>query len=224
MPGQMIGRKNALKVIGTCWIDKLAEEDKVLPQDTSGRGLSTSKTYYLGESPLKFGQGGIQGCTILLVVSKYAVYQTHLWETPSMRKKEGQQLVPNENAFQQNILKYLDHDNELRKPQLKGTGTNGEYPDASPQVYMFTPKSPAGDRPRYRDEVNHIYEKAKAALDLPSTEVPKKLSYQEIFGKAFSVLFMYDPNNNDSKDLCEQEAAWNAWWGDHFKGPVFSGQ
>lgn len=52
--GKRLGEK-ALKVIGTCWIDELAEDDKVLPQDTSGRGLSTSKTYYLGESPLKFG-------------------------------------------------------------------------------------------------------------------------------------------------------------------------
>ena len=43
-------------------------------------------------------------------------------------------------------------------------------------------------------------------------------------GKAFSVLFMYDPSNNDSKDPCKQEAIWNAWWDDHVKRPVFSSQ
>lgn len=65
--------------------------------------MSTSKTYDLGENPLKFGQDEIRGCTVLLIVSKYAVYQAHLWEVPSMRINEGGRLVPNEKAFQQNI-------------------------------------------------------------------------------------------------------------------------
>lgn len=158
------------------WIDRLARDDKVLPQDQSG--MSTSKTYDLGENPLKFGQRNIRGCTIILVVSKYAVYQAHLWEVPSMRIKEGGRLVPNEKVFQQNILEYLDQDKELRKPQLKGTGTNGEYPGASPQVYMFTPKSRTGaDRPQYTDEVNRITEKVKEALDLPAAREPEMFNY-----------------------------------------------
>lgn len=205
------------------WIDRLAREDKVLPQDKSG--MSTSKTYDLGENPLKFGQEKIQGCTVLLIVSKYAVYQAHLWEDPSMKIEKGDKFVPNEEGFQRNILEYLDQDNELRKPQLKGTGTNGEYPNASPQVYLFTPKSRTGaDRPQYRDEVNRINEKVRAALDLPATREPEIFNYQKIMSKTFSVLFMYDPNNNNSKDPCKQEAAWNAWWGGRFNGPVFSDQ
>lgn len=205
------------------WIDRLAREDKVLPQDESR--MSTSKTYDLGENALKFGQRKIEGCTVLLIVSKYAVYQAHLWEDPSMRIEKGGKFIPNEEGFQRNILDYLDQDNELRKPQLKGTDTNGEYPEASPQVYMFTPKSRTGaDRPQYRDEVDRINEKVKAALDLPATREPEIFKYQKIMGKLFSVLFMYDPNNNDSKDPCNQQAAWNVWWGGRFNGPVFSGQ
>ena len=141
-----------------------------------------------------------------------------------MRIKEGGRLVPNEKVFQQNILEYLDQDKELWKPQLKGTGTNGEYPGASPQVYMFTPKSRTGaDRPQYTDEVNRITEKAKAALDLGAGREPKIFNYQKPGTNAVSVLFMYDydPNYNDSKDPCKQEAAWNAWWGGRFTGPVF---
>lgn len=207
------------------WIYRLAREDKLLPKDESVHGMSTSKTYDLGENPLKFGQEEIRGCTILSVVSKYAVYQAHLWEVPSMRIKEGGRFVPNENAFQQNILDYLDHDNELRKPQLKGTGDNGEYPDAAPQVYMFTPKSRTGrDQPQYKEEVNRINEKVKAALGLPATKEPEIFNYQKPGTNAVSVLFMYDPNDNDAGDGCKKEAAWNAWWGGRFNGPVFAGQ
>lgn len=38
------------------WINRLAKEDKELPKDESVHGMSTSKTYDLGDNPLKFGQ------------------------------------------------------------------------------------------------------------------------------------------------------------------------
>ena len=197
-------------------------EAQQLPQDRNG--ASTSKTYNLGDKPVKFGQGNIRGCTVLLVVSKYAVYQAHLWEVPSMRKKEGHKLLPNENVFQQNILEYLDHDNELRKPQLKGSGANGQYPNASPQVYIITPKSPRGSGLQYSNKVNQIGEKVNTVLGLPQNTEPKIYDYQKFGSTVNSVLFMYDPNNNDSEDSCEKEAAWNAWWSGSWKDPVFSGQ
>ncbi|KAK2756752.1 hypothetical protein FQN54_005198 [Arachnomyces sp. PD_36] len=211
----------------------------------NGKGKSSHQIHHFLETPFSAGLDGLEGCTGIVVISRYAVYIAHFWDVPSFREKKfDDKGVPigmpfNEANFQNDVLGYLR--DTLNAPEF--TNSDSQFPDPSPTAIMIAPQK---KRHGAEDERVFKYDEAEKILSdidqqiksiLGTTEDVNRVGYlvpfrhekeNDIKGgynhEIGKILVMYDPNNNNADGDCKLRAA-AIWSGDSTtqrRDPVYS--
>lgn len=211
------------------WLKKYISTDKTAIQvpHLSKEVLPSHEMMKAKDFASSIGQAGLYGCTSVVVVSRYAIYMSHHWEVPDFReivRENGQGVMRiNDAKFRSGVLDYLEK--TLDKPELLGSD---RYPNPSAKAIIITPKSQYSPalKPRYILEIDRISKKVTEILGL--SEKPQFHFYRKVRerdpgdhepDKPFTLLdgklvAIYDPNNNDAADECDQRSAVAIWSGD----------
>lgn len=203
---------------------KLSEPDLREVQKDS-RGYSTSEMARLGDSILSIGQIALYGCSSVVVISRYAVYMSHLYEVPSFTTfangedlRQGVRFV--NSQFQERILDFLGN-NELKKPEFTGSK---KYPDPSPKAIIISPKVKSKKTAfKYPELVDRIAEALNKTLKL--SEEPRRQGYlvagtlpENSNASEYGLVdgkmaLVYAPDNNSSAQNCERNSTAALWFG-----------
>ncbi|KAI2864514.1 hypothetical protein CBS13152_11168 [Aspergillus niger] len=171
-----------------------------LAKSTSGVTTSTSVVFGSGTSSLT--QANVHGCTVLYAVSKYAVYEAHLWESPGFVSSQNGTVAFNEQAFQTNIISYLTNDANLKLPQLTGSAA---YPDPGTQIYIGTPVAATGQGAKYASQISRIASTVNQVLGLSAEPAEYYYTTTSTDGEN-NWLFQYNENT------CNKPV-WQIWYG-----------
>ncbi|RAK95372.1 uncharacterized protein BO80DRAFT_459814 [Aspergillus ibericus CBS 121593] len=183
------------------WLLDQMRSGQLLAKDTSG--MSSSETVVFGSGSTIFSQTNIRGCTVLMVVSKYAVYQAHLWEAPGFVTNQNGTVAFDEQQFQTTILDFLTNDPNLKMPQLAGSTA---YPDAGTQVYIGTPIATTGQGAKYASQISEVVSTVNSVLGLSTSPTEYYYTTTNSDGEG-KWLFKYNANT------CNKPV-WQMWYGD----------
>lgn len=153
-----------------------------------------------------FGADGLCGCTMLLIVSRRAVYSAHYWESISF-SPEHEWLEDGdtpETLFQTTVLDGLTKGvgKNKRKEQVPLTDAIGKIEDPFLHAYLITPK-PTAKRPGYADKWVRIKNTVGDILPgLKDDSLWTNLEYKALsFGSKLldtsrgKLLFKFDPDS-----------------------------
>ncbi|PYI04802.1 hypothetical protein BO78DRAFT_319512, partial [Aspergillus sclerotiicarbonarius CBS 121057] len=191
------------------WLLDQMRSGQLLAKDTSG--MTTSETVVFGSGSTTFSQTNIQGCTVLMVVSKYAVYQAHLWESPGFVTDQNGTVAFDEQEFQTTVLDFLTNDPNLKMAQLTGSTA---YPDAGTQVYIGTPSSTTGEGAKYSSQISEVASTVNSVLGLSTTPTEYYYTNTNSDGDG-KWLFQYNANT------CNKPV-WQIWYGDVANNALWS--
>ncbi|KAK2765413.1 hypothetical protein FQN54_008259 [Arachnomyces sp. PD_36] len=157
---------------------EFVDAPKIVEISRDADGKSTSEMARLEDSFLTMGQLGLYGCSSVVVVSKYAVYMSHLYEIPSFTAfKNGKDardgFIFVESEFKKRVSDFLDK-GELKNPEFTGSK---KFPNPSTQAIIISPKGGSKDAKfKYTKLVNRISEELTRALKLPQKPVIQSYS------------------------------------------------
>ncbi|GAT19083.1 similar to An01g14440 [Aspergillus luchuensis] len=160
---------------------------------------------------------------VLFVVSKYAVYQAHLWQKPGFVVVKEGRAVLDEETFKTKILDYLASDTNLKDERLTGSS---KYPSPDTKVYIGTPLARTGKQaPRYPEQVKRIAAQVNSVLGLSAE--PTEYDYETIKSKDDSDEAMSsDITYGEGKFLFQYRGScasptWQVWYGGKASGPLW---
>ncbi|OJZ84825.1 hypothetical protein ASPFODRAFT_35035 [Aspergillus luchuensis CBS 106.47] len=204
------------------WMQTEMRKGKLLAKDSSNM-KSTSETIGFGDDPFNFSQINIRGCTVIVVVSKYAVYQAHLWQKPGFVVVKEGRAVLDEETFKTKILDYLASDTNLKDERLTGSS---KYPSPDTKVYIGTPLARTGKQaPRYPEQVKRIAAQVNSVLGLSAE--PTEYDYETIKSKDDSDEAMSsDITYGEGKFLFQYRGScasptWQVWYGGKASAPLW---
>ncbi|PYH28128.1 uncharacterized protein BO87DRAFT_464025 [Aspergillus neoniger CBS 115656] len=204
------------------WMQTEMRKGKLLAKDSSNM-KSTSEIIGFGDDPFNFSQINIRGCTVIVVVSKYAVYQAHLWQKPGFVVVKEGRAVLDEETFKTKILDYLASDANLKDERLTGSS---KYSSPDTKVYIGTPLARTGKQaPRYPEQVKRIAAQVNSVLGLSAE--PTEYDYETIKSKDDSDEAMSsDITYGEGKFLFQYHGScasptWQVWYGGKASGPIW---
>ncbi|GKZ36055.1 hypothetical protein AbraIFM66950_006930 [Aspergillus brasiliensis] len=204
------------------WMQTEMRKGKLLAKDSANM-KTTSEIIGFTDDPFNFSQINIRGCTVIVVVSKYAVYQAHLWQKPGFVVVKDGRAVLDEETFKTKILDYLASDANLKDDRLTGSS---KYPSPDTKVYIGTPLARTGKQaPRYPEQVKRIAAQVNSVLGLSAE--PTEYDYETIKSKDDSDEGMSsDITYGEGKFLFQYHGScasptWQVWYGGKANGALW---
>lgn len=175
------------------------------------------------------GTAGLCGCTVLIIVSRQAVYIGHYWESISFwtndewLKSNGGPFKDQDDAFQKTVIKGLTEGARAGKEQVMLKGKDKWLNDDYTQAYLMIPnKNSAGKNDPYRDQWKQMIAKAgefipklieknddgtwKRIHEHPYTPLPGDPRLDTT--SAGKILFKYDPDEDGDGKGKKRTAIW----------------
>lgn len=196
------------------------------PQD-----MATAAFDELKNEAISFGTSGLCGCTVLVIVSKRAVYIAHYWESISFAPDASWGFKDEDDAFAKTVIKGLmsgvGRGNGQEQVSLKGQV--GKIKDPSIRAYLMIPAKTHAEVPDgYRNRWNEIKTTVGGLIPelawSPTIPNPRwaEIKYDALSNNAPElvttargcILFKYDPDHNQKRK--------SALWIEQNPVPVYS--
>ncbi|KAL4916417.1 hypothetical protein BDW62DRAFT_202747 [Aspergillus aurantiobrunneus] len=193
----------------------MAEQVQIYPMD--GMSYSIARAEALQNVPFKLVIGHLQGCVVVVIVSRWGLYMSHHWEVPSLSR--GNWLPADETIFKEQVLDELRFGGGQDMPNLpQFIYEDGPFAaQYHPKAYVFMRR--ATSRPNYdrlyQDKVIKIADTVAKITGLETSIDAYDNSWNEspddpdpssiVRGK---IVFEYDPDGLG--DICK--AAMSRLW------------